>query len=533
MRPLRMSFVVLSVFLIQGLLAPGTARSEPGGLHLNLTPYGGYANWAKDVNLDNGPMFGGRVGLGFGRHLGVEGHYGWMSSHTIYGTGDSLFTANSLTPETDQSIQFYGADLTLNLFPSIAFNPYVLGGYHEEKIKSDVSDQKTFMHGLEFGGGVKLGFGRRTALRLEIRDKLWDFDSPPAPDPPGDKRIHNLFYTAGIQITLGGSGGGGDSDRDGVDNKADTCPDTPRGALVDASGCPLDSDGDHVPDGIDQCPNTPSGATVDVRGCPSDADGDGVPDGIDQCADTPAGTAVDARGCLADSDGDGVPDSADRCAATPAGTRVDEAGCPLDADKDGVPDGADQCPNTPAGTRVDTRGCPVDSDQDGVLDDKDLCPNTQADVKVDSDGCPIELTERDRELLDKGVITTREIHFVTAKWDILPESQPVLDGIGTTLIQWPRLQIEIGGHCDWRGSTAYNQDLSEKRAQAVLDYLLSKFPQINRDQYVAKGYGESKPVASNKTVEGMAKNRRVEFKVLNTEELTKERERRRLLKKGE
>ncbi len=109
----------------------------------------------------------------------------------------------------------------------------------------------------------------------------------------------------------------------------------------------------------------------------------------------------------------------------------------------------------------------------------------------------------------------------------------MLDDIGTILIQWPRLRIEVGGHCDARGSDAYNLDLSQKRAQAVLDYIEHKFPQIASAQYVAKGYGESVPVASNKTVEGMAKNRRVEFKVLNVEELTKERTRRHLLKKGE
>ena len=505
MKLLKLFSVALTVLALQGLLPPERARSEPGGLHLNLTPFGGYAKWAKDVNLAGKPEFGFRAGLGFGRHLGVEGYYSWMTTHTDYGTGDSLFTFPSQTAETDQSIKGYGVDLTLNLFPSIAFNPYVLGGWHEEAIESDVSSTKSFMNGLEFGGGVKLGLGRKVALRLELRDKLWQFDSPPAPDPPGDKNVHNLFYSGGIQITLGGSGHNGDTDKDGVKDKQDNCPDTPAGALVDANGCPLDSDGDHVPDGIDQCPNTPSGATVDVRGCPSDSDNDGVPDGIDACPDTPAGTKVDSRGCTLDSDGDGVPDGVDQCASTPAGVRVDATGCPI----------------------------PVDSDGDGVTDDKDQCPNTQANVKVDSDGCPIELTERDRELLDKGVITTREIHFETAKWDILPESQPVLDAIGTTLIQWPKLRIEVGGHCDARGSDAYNQDLSEKRAQSVLDYLLSKFPQIPREQYAAKGYGESVPVASNKTVEGMAKNRRVEFKVLNTEELTKERERRRLLQKGE
>jgi OOP family OmpA-OmpF porin len=532
MKTLRM-FVVMAVVASAILSGARTASSEPGGLHLNITPFGGYWQWGNEVNLDNKAFFGGRVGIGFGRYLGIEGYYSWMHTHTEFGIGDTLFipTPPSLSPDSEQELQGYGADVTLNLLPSIAFNPYVLAGWHEEKItsKSTTPKVRSWMNGLEFGGGVKLGLGRRAAIRLEIRDKIWSFDSPPAPE---SNSVHNLSYTGGLQLTLGGSSGK-DSDKDGVKDSADKCPDTPRGAQVDASGCPLDSDGDNVPDGIDQCPNTPAGATVDARGCPSDADADGVPDGIDQCPGTPAGTQVDARGCPADADGDGVPDGVDRCANTPAGAKVDDTGCPVDSDNDGVPDGIDQCPDTPPNTKVDNRGCSSDSDNDGVNDDKDLCPNTQAGVKVDSDGCPIELSEKEIELLDKGRITTREIHFETAKWEILPESRPVLDEIGKILIQWPRLKIEIGGHADARGSVAYNQDLTEKRAGAVLDYLVQNFPQINKEQYTAVGYGELKPVASNKTVEGMAKNRRVEFKVLNTEELTKERERRRLLKKGE
>ena len=534
MRPLR-KLCVLAAVTIATLSAARAARSEPGGLHLNITPFGGYADWAKDVNLDDRPMFGGRVGLGLGRHLGVEGYYSWLNTHTHYGTGDSLFVGSpaSRSPHSDQSIRGYGADLTLNLFPSIVFDPYVLGGWHEEKIKADLAGTEIFQNGLEVGGGVKLGLGHKAALRLELRDKFWKFPSPPVPNPPGDKSISNLFYSGGIQISLGGSSHPKDSDKDGVSDKDDKCPNTPLGAVVDASGCPIDTDGDGVPDGIDQCSNTPKGAVVDARGCPIDTDGDGVPDGIDQCANTPHGTAVDARGCPLDSDNDGVTDDKDKCPNTPAGAKVDATGCPIDSDGDGVPDGIDQCPGTPPHTQVDARGCAIDSDGDGVTDDKDKCPNTPPNVKVDSDGCPIELSEKETELLDKGRITTREIHFVTAKWDILPESQPVIDDIGKILIQWPQLRIEIGGHADARGSDAYNMDLTQKRAQAVLDYLLAHFPQINKEQYVAKGYGKRKPVASNKTVEGMAKNRRVEFKVLNTEELTKERERRRLLHKGE
>jgi OOP family OmpA-OmpF porin len=93
---------------------------------------------------------------------------------------------------------------------------------------------------------------------------------------------------------------------------------------------PVDSDGDGVVDGIDQCPGTPRGATVDAKGCPSDSDGDGVFNGIDQCPNTPMGCKVDAKGCPIDSDGDGVCDGIDKCPNTPAGTKVDETGCPIE-----------------------------------------------------------------------------------------------------------------------------------------------------------------------------------------------------------
>jgi outer membrane protein OmpA-like peptidoglycan-associated protein len=280
-------------------------------------------------------------------------------------------------------------------------------------------------------------------------------------------------------------GRSGDEDGDGVPDDKDMCPYTPKGAMVDDQGCPMDMDGDGVFAGIDECPGTPKGAMVDRVGCPLDTDGDGVYDGIDRCPQTPRGVIVDEYGCGLDTDGDGVPDGIDRCPDTPKGAKVDKKGCPLDSDGDGVPDGIDRCPNTPAGTAVDAFGC----------------------------------TTGETEFLDTGVFTTSEILFEISKSDIKPESYELLDRIGNALIQWPELKIEIGGYTDSSGSAEFNQRLSEQRAQAVLDYLVKKFPEINQQQYTSKGYGEESPIASNDTKEGRAKNRRVEFKVLNKEQL--------------
>ncbi len=486
------------------------ASAAVNGVSVTVFPWAGFGNFAKNVNIEDDPFFGVNVGLMFHRYVGIEGHIGTSSTKTV--NGFTTYAQPVLTGAVrhDVDVLHYGGQLVVNLRPSAWFDPYVAAGWQEAQLdfadKDSVANHR-YQNGLEFGGGVKIRLTNRIAARAEFRDALWKFPVG-TPPPAGHDGTDNQFYTAGIEIGLGGTTAGkkvADADMDGVPDRKDKCPGTPAGARVDLNGCPIDSDNDGVADGIDTCPNTPTGATVDAHGCPTDTDGDGVFDGIDKCADTPHGAVVDATGCPKDSDGDGVPDGIDQCADTPANTKVDARGCTL----------------------------VVDSDNDGVPDDRDLCPFTPANAKVDKDGCPITLTERETQLLDKGTITERNIHFETAKWDILPESNAVLDDIGHTLIQWPRLRIEIGGHADARGSDAYNLDLSGKRANAVLEYLVAKFPQITHDQYTAKGYGEGVPVATNKTAAGMALNRRVEFKVLNQEELKKERERRRTLQKGE
>ena len=166
-----------------------------------------------------------------------------------------------------------------------------------------------------------------------------------------------------------------------------------------------------------------------------------------------------------------------------------------------------------------------------MCDGLDKCEGTAAGLKVDADGCPMEVIERETELLDTGMIRLQNIYFETAKATLLPESYPVLDIVGQVLSRWPDLRIEVGGHCDSRGSNVYNQKLSEARAQSVLGYLMGKFSKLEAAQFSAKGYGEGSPLVPNTSALNMAKNRRVEFKVLNKEVLKKEVERRKLLPK--
>jgi outer membrane protein OmpA-like peptidoglycan-associated protein len=135
---------------------------------------------------------------------------------------------------------------------------------------------------------------------------------------------------------------------------------------------------------------------------------------------------------------------------------------------------------------------------------------------VDANGCPpSEVQQRETELLDTGMIRLQDVKFETAKSDILPESLHSLDVVGEVLSKWPQLKIEVGGHCDSRGSDAYNLALSRRRVASVRTYLLAHFPKLQGTQMTARGYGESRPLVPNTSPANMAQNRRVEFVVLN------------------
>jgi OOP family OmpA-OmpF porin len=142
---------------------------------------------------------------------------------------------------------------------------------------------------------------------------------------------------------------------------------------------------------------------------------------------------------------------------------------------------------------------PADSDKDGVIDPLDKCPNTPLGTKVDKDGCPVI------ECKSAKI----EIDFDTNKSDIKPVYHAELDKVAAKLNKFPKATAVIEGHTDNVGADAFNQKLSERRAQSVKTYLVEKLG-IAADRLSAKGFGETKPIDSNKTAEGRSKNRRVE-----------------------
>jgi outer membrane protein OmpA-like peptidoglycan-associated protein len=235
---------------------------------------------------------------------------------------------------------------------------------------------------------------------------------------------------------------------------------------------------------------------------PKDRDGDGVLDVDDKCPDVKGLASL--QGCP-DRDGDGIADGDDKCPDVAGLARYQ--GCPIpDTDKDGINDEVDKCPTVPGLARY--QGCPIpDTDGDGVNDEEDKCINEKGPAS--NFGCPV-ISE---EIIKRVNVAAKNVFFVTASSKLLAKSFPKLNDVVTILKENPSYKVQIDGHTDSQGKDDYNQTLSEQRAASVKAYLISKG--IDESRLASAGYGETKPVADNKTAVGRAKNRRVEMALRN------------------
>ncbi|GMV39133.1 MAG: hypothetical protein AMXMBFR64_08490 [Myxococcales bacterium] len=231
---------------------------------------------------------------------------------------------------------------------------------------------------------------------------------------------------------------------------------------------------------------------------PPDRDGDGLLDSEDRCPDDAGLIAY--RGCP-DRDKDGIADIDDQCPYEPGVQSLQ--GCP-DTDGDGIADSKDKCPKQPGLVEYD--GCP-DTDGDTIPDPQDKCPQTPG--VPEEQGCPAKPKE---EVLKKFSGAIRGIQFDTGKATIRKQSFPTLDEAVQVLAEFPLITLIVEGHTDDRGSDVKNLKLSQDRADSVKQYFVAKG--IAADRLTAIGYGETKPVAPNKTEAGRQENRRIEFKLI-------------------
>ncbi len=477
--------VLGALLLVVGLGAAQDAQAQArrSGL-FEVGVFGGYHSINEDNELGNAesgkfaPTSAFLGGLRFGSYL----------SEAIVVEAEVDFEGSSFA-DTADSVGIFGfrvgarytfmTDQALRPFVHVAAGSLSLLGEEAGRTVSDTDAHYSF------GVGALYDLHTQWAVRADLRYVA----------VPGNasKFTNDVMALIGVSWTPGAKIP--DSDGDGIDDSKDRCPNEAedKDGFSDVDGCPEpDNDNDGILDGADRCPNeaeTRNGYRDD-DGCPdADQDSDGIPDAEDKCPDKA-------------EDKDGFQDS---------------DGCPEpDNDRDGVLDGNDKCPNQAEDKDgfQDDDGCPeADNDNDGFGDATDKCPNepeTQNGFD-DGDGCPDTVPEK----VAKSFSGTMEgIQFETGSTKIKKTSFKVLDKAVAILAEFESVRVEVSGHTDNVGDPGENAKLSQGRADAVKDYIVSKG--IAADRVQAKGYGDSKPVGDNATAKGKAENRRIEFQVITT-----------------
>ena len=281
------------------------------------------------------------------------------------------------------------------------FLPYLFAGYGLSNFGKDGKIEAIFP---SVGAGRTILGG--VGINYFISDK-WALNASTSYRSSSEKATYDhLQHIVGFSYVFGAQ----DTDKDGVSDKKDVCPEVP--GLKEFDGCP-DTDGDGIPDNKDACPE--EAGSPEMNGCP-DSDGDGIADRDDACPDVAGSVAM--NGCP-DSDGDGVADNLDKCPQEPG-----------DALNDGCPWG--------------------DQDGDGVPDKDDACPQEPGDAA--NNGCP----SVPQKLIDFLNSDDSVLLFKADSSNISNESEIKLNKLNAILAEYPYADIIIEGHASSDGSMEYN-----------------------------------------------------------------------------
>jgi len=344
------------------------------------------------------------------------------------------------------------------------------------------------------GGGFEWEWSRVLAMDFYARyhnlfDQKADMSGLSELGKPADIQSGNITFGIGFSIRLGGWK---DSDGDGIGDKLDKCPKLKEDfdGFEDEDGCPeIDNDEDTLPDLVE----TNTGVYIDATDTGTDPNSyDSDDDGLNDFDEI---SIYKSNPNMPDTDGDLLNDGEEvnRYYTNPV---------LVDTDDDGFNDHDEV-------NIYNTDPANPDTDGDGVTDANDKCPIEPENYNgfKDDDGCPDSKPEI--VFKKKSPIVLDGVQFKSGSSELMNDSKLIIQKVIRSLKDYPEIHLEISGHTDNTGSRSSNIKLSKKRADSVKDYLVSQGITSNRLRAI--GLGPDHPIASNNTVEGRSKNRRIEF----------------------
>ena len=501
----RILFLMVSCCLVAGTLVAQNADRKNA-----LSISGNVSNYDGDAGTEYKNFTPNDINPGFG--LGLH-HYlnRYFNVDVTFNYGSLDYSGNGFSFKS-RTFDFLGLlrykfdngwilPETSKLSPYLMLGPGVGNARYDYTKGTTISNDVGHLN-LAGGLGLKYQLNQNTAIFGQLLAYLPFTDKIDGFAPDGSAMDSYVQSSIGVNFAIGTKK---DADGDGVSDKKDQCPSTPEGVAVDANGCALDSDLDGIPDHKDNCPDI---AGVDaLGGCP-DEDNDGITDADDACPEVPGTKAL--NGCP-DSDKDGIADKDDKCPESAAGAKVDDKGCEVDTDGDGILDSQDNCPNV-KGVK-ENKGCPPapkEDAKDKAATDKPAADKPSADKPKANNTAKPKMTPKQIE--EKVEILAKDLRFDIDGIKLFTKPIKSLDELAQIMKDYPNIKLVCEGHTDATASEDYNQRLSEQRAKSVRTYLVKKG--VDASRISTKGYGESRPIASNDTPEGRKENRRVDLKLV-------------------
>jgi len=453
---------IAPVLLVSAFLVPLNAHAGTKAGSVELSPFAGYNFFEKGQNLENRPVFGGRVGYYFTDSFGIEGTGEFTNSQVDNKSTQFTREGQFTSPDDGVKVTKYHLDLIYNFMPESKFNPFVVAGYGATHYSPKINNKN--MSIVDYGVGAKYWVAENIALRVDVRDHLLL-----------DEQIHDVETTLGVVFRFGGN-------EKAAVAQSEPEPSTPPTVVKEEAPLVAAPAAEPTPERMKYCVSL--GIEYDIN------KDDIRPQYHDEVAKVgdfmqkyPTTTAV-------------IEGYADEVGSADYNMKLSQRRAESVVKYLEVRFGI-------APTRLSAKGYGKTQPIATNATDAGKQKNRRINAVID---CALDV--KDIALPPERLCVTLKVEYATDSTKFNARYNDEINKVGEYMKKYPTTTAVIEGHTDNVGSSEYNMKLSQQRAENVVNYLVENSG-IDRSRLSAKGFGSTRRIAYNNTSEGRQKNRRI------------------------